>query len=48
MLNYKLQWFKLKIYNSQSIILAKDEKSGGGDWIRTSEGIANGFTVRPL
>jgi len=21
---------------------------GGGDWIRTSEGVANGFTVRPL
>ncbi len=21
---------------------------GGGNWIRTSEGLANGFTVRPL
>ena len=21
---------------------------GGGDWIRTSESVANGFTVRPL
>ena len=24
------------------------KRNGGGDWIRTSESVANGFTVRPL
>ena len=30
------------------ILLANSAENGGGGWIRTNVGLANGFTVRPL
>ena len=35
-------------WKARALPLSYFRKYGGGDWIRTSEGAANGFTVRPL
>ena len=37
-MKFKASLFEIKAFR----------KSGGGNWIRTSVGIANGFTVRPF